>query len=145
MLLHFFISCKPGSVTPPDSSYLDSAIQWTHDKVSVISDLTLDKSITWSKQFSSDILERSKELFRYLSGAPLPLSPVSPTLPDSTTVVQKEEISTWSFANLFSGLRGLKGGPTAELLREAEGQVWTDGEVHADLIRVRNASRYVLY
>jgi import inner membrane translocase subunit TIM21 len=81
------------------------------------------------------MLDTSKQLFKYLSGATIPPSPISPAPSLDSKVPQKESVGSWSFAGLFSGLRGLKGGPTAESLREAEGQAWTDGEVHADLIR----------
>jgi len=136
MLIHFFVSCKPGlNTSPSESTYLDTVIQWTQNKASVFSDLTLDKSIAWTKHLASDMLEKSKRLFKYLSGATIPPSPIPSPQPLDPKVIQKEGAGAWSFAGLFSGLRGLKGGPTVELLREAEGQIWTDGEVHADLIR----------
>lgn len=139
MHLHFYVQGRPlGSPSPPSElSYFVSLVEWTRHKYSMLSELTLDESIAWAKDCSGDVRERSKRLFRYLSGKPLPPSPLHSPVPEPIYVPKKDEDHVWSFAGLFSGLRGPKGlHPTSN--REPVDQVWTDGEIHADFIRVRS-------
>jgi len=97
----------------------------------------MDESIAWMKDCAADVRERSKRLFRYLSGAPLPPPPLrSQPSQDLIDVPKRKEEGAWSFAGLFSGLRGPKESHTS-LARDADSQTWSDGEIHADLIRVR--------
>jgi len=140
MILNFYVQGKPpGSSSAlhndPSEPYLNDIVHWTGDKASLLSELTLDEAIEWTKDKASNAWDRSKKAFRYLSGAPLP--PIS--LPERPPVDVKEpkkaESRGWSFVGMFSGLRVNRAGSTETNVKRADGEVWTDGEVHADLIR----------
>jgi len=75
---------------------------------------------------------RSKALFRFLSGEPTstPSTNQLPTREPAPT--EKEPSSVWSFAGLFSGIKGKRRGGG---LDGADGRVFLDGEVHAELVR----------
>jgi len=144
MILNFYVQGKPpgsSSTLNKDSSksYLDTAVHWTRNKVSLLSELTVDEAVEWTKDRASNVWERSKGAFRYLSGAPLP--PMS--LPEHPIMDVKETKKTesrgWGFVGLFSGLRGNRTGSAETNVKRADGERWTDGEVHADLIRVCSA------
>jgi len=49
--------------------------------------------------------------------------------------LKKTESSGWSVVGLFSGLRGRRTGSPEISSKRANGEMWTDGEVHADLVR----------
>jgi len=152
MILNFYVQGKPpGSSSKldkdPSESYLDAVVHWTGDKASLLSEITLNEAIEWTKEQTSNAWERSKRAFRYLSGSPLP--PVS--LPERPLVDAKEtnkpESRGWSFVGMFSGLRGTRTRSTETNVKRADGEMWTDGEVHADLIRNNNGYfefRYLL-
>ena len=141
MILNFYVQGKPpGSSSTlkkdPTESYLDAVIHWTGDKASLISELTLNEVIEWSKDRTLNAWEQSKRAFRYLSGAPLP--PIS--LQEHPLVDVKEpkkaKSTGWSFVGMFSGLRGKHARSMDTKAKRLDGEMWTDGEVHADLIRV---------
>lgn len=140
MLLNFYVQGKPpGSVSQsdPSESYVDAIVHWTGTKASALSELSFDYAVDWTKDRASSAWERSKGVFRYLSGAPLP--PMS--LPDSPLVnvqeAKKAESSGWNFVGMFSGIRGTRTGSKDSNAKGTNGEMWTDGEVHADLVRVR--------
>ncbi|KAG5654048.1 hypothetical protein H0H81_008064 [Sphagnurus paluster] len=137
MIMTFYVQGRPpGSDAPPsEASYLETVSDWAQDKVSVLSDVTLEESITWTKDQANNLAERAVRLFKYLSGAPIP-PPSLPTNPGVTPETRKnEETSAWSFAGMFSALKGSRGG-TAEVKHAPDGRIYTDGQVHANLIRV---------
>jgi import inner membrane translocase subunit TIM21 len=138
MILNFYVSGQPPGATAPvsETSYFDSLMEFGSYEVSVLSDLTLEKVIAWIEECTATAKERAKRAFKYLSGAPLPPPATSlATPPDLNETDKKGEASTWSFAGMFSSLKGPRGG-VIETHPEPDGRVWTDGEVHADLIRV---------
>jgi len=133
----FYVQGRPpgGDVPQSESSYLHSAMEWAKDRISVLSELTLDESITWTQDRAATLWDRTRRLLKYLSGAPLPPSPL-PTLPSNSVDQRKsEENSAWSFAGMFSSLKGSRGGQ-AEHKPPSDGRVFTDGQVHASFIRV---------
>jgi len=133
MRLNFFVQGRPpGSLSPTDS-YFDSLATWTKDVASSFSELTLDHTLDWARNFSQDMKESFKRLFRYLNGRPLPPPPFSALPPLEASEIPKREENSWSFAGLFSGLRGPKASQSSAV-REMGDQVWTDGEVHVDLV-----------
>jgi len=139
MLLNFYVQGKPpGSTSNPSISYLDTVVHWIENTRSALSELTIDEAVAWTKDLVSDAWGRSKEVFRYLSGAPLPPLSVPEPLPVDVKESKKTESSGWSVVGLFSGLKGKRSGPSEMSLRRAHGEMWTDGEVHADLVRVRS-------
>jgi import inner membrane translocase subunit TIM21 len=137
MIMTFYVQGQPpGNDTPQsESSFLDSATEWANDKISVLSELTLDETITWTKEQTATLWDRTKRLIKYLSGSALPPPPL-PTLPSNSVDQRKsEESSAWNFAGMFSSLKGSRGGPV-EPISSSDGRTFTDGQVHASFIRV---------
>lgn len=141
MLLNFYVQGKPpGSASSlhkdPSESYFEAIAHWTGGKFSALSELSVDEAVEWTKDRANSVWERSKGAFRYLSGAPLPPK----SMPESPRVDIQEakgkETSGWSFVGMFSGLRGTQTDSKEAIAKRAHGETWTDGEVHADLVRV---------
>jgi import inner membrane translocase subunit TIM21 len=137
MFLNFYVhgSDASASSSTKEKGYFDAMVEWTQDKASSVSDMTVDESIAWTKSYGTHLWERSKSAFRYLSGAPVPLPPELP----SAVRLEKErkterEKSWWGFAGLFGGLRRNREKVTEQM--EGRGKGWREGEVHAELIRV---------
>jgi import inner membrane translocase subunit TIM21 len=137
MIMTFYVQGQlPGNDAPQsESSLLHSAAEWANDKISVLSELTLDESIAWTKEQTATLLDRTKRLIKYLSGSALPPPPL-PTRPSNSVDQRKsEESSAWNFAGMFSSLKGSRGGQV-EPNPPSDGRVFTDGQVHASFIRV---------
>ncbi|KAG5648213.1 hypothetical protein DXG03_006168 [Asterophora parasitica] len=137
MIMTFYVQGRPpGSAsTPSEATYLETASDWAHEKLSTLSDLTLDESITSIKERAYNVWDRTVRLFKYLSGAPISPPALHP-YPSNTSEQQKsEESSAWSFTGMFSSLKGSRGS-SSEPKRAPDGRVHTDGQVHANFIRV---------
>ncbi|RDB29657.1 Mitochondrial import inner membrane translocase subunit tim21 [Hypsizygus marmoreus] len=136
MIMTFYVQGRPpgSDSSHSESSYLGTASEWVQDKVSGLSELTLDESITWTQEHAHDVWERTKRLFKYLSGAPEPVTPLPPYPSTTAEKPKSEEQSAWSFTGMFSALKRSKGGHT-EPKQGPDGRVFTDGQVHADFIR----------
>jgi len=136
MILNFYV--QGSSSTAPsinnDMSYLDSMVDWAHDRVEGLNTTTLDETMAWSQERISRLWANAKGAFRYLSGAPLPPLLPLPSGPDidEGRAPRREENTAWSFAGLFSSLRGQR--RDVEVVAP-DGKIWNEGEVHADLIR----------
>ncbi|KAL0950806.1 hypothetical protein HGRIS_007571 [Hohenbuehelia grisea] len=147
MIMNFYIQgSPPGSERNANASYLESISAWTQSCVDSLSGATLDESIEWAKDSAQDVWESSKSVFRYLSGAPMPPPPIPSSTTEAPKVQTKTEGSAWSFAGMFSSIKGSRGGPS-EPSPETGGRTFTDGEVHADLIRNNDGYfvfRYIL-
>lgn len=141
MIMSFYVQGKPAGYQPPADSSFDSAGNWLHDKLTGITDVTLDGAVTWSRECASDVWLQGKRVFKYLSGSPLPTKSL-PELPfpEEKESRPKDNRGAWSFAGMFSSIRGAKGGPV-EPAPKPDGRTYTDGEVHADLIKVFRLSR----
>ncbi|KAK2462038.1 hypothetical protein APHAL10511_006501 [Amanita phalloides] len=136
MILTFYVQGKPEGWMPPSSemSILEITHAWTRDKYENLSNFKLDESLEWSKDQVEAALEKLKDLFRYLSGMEKPvLPPIPPAVQEAANVQRKNERGAWNFAGIFSSLRGSK--RTSREAVRSGGQIFTDGEVHADLIR----------
>jgi mitochondrial import inner membrane translocase subunit TIM21 len=143
----FYVQGRPqGEIAPPlDSSYFKSMSDWIKDKFSGLSELSFDEAIAWSKQSGMDIWDKSIRAFKYLSGAPLPAIQV-PSMPSPETKERaKKEVNTiWSFAGVFSSLKGAKKTSNEKTSRQT-GRSFTEGEVHADLVKVGDLpSRFLI-
>lgn len=134
----FYVQGRPpGEIAPPsNSSYLESVSEWAQHSLSRLSELSFDEVIAWSKQSGVNIWDKSIRAFRYLSGAPLP-SPHLPPMPspEIKESPKKEVTSIWSFAGVFSSLKRAKKTSNEKTSRQI-GRSFTEGEVHADLVKV---------
>ena len=86
---------------------------------------------------AGDAWGECKKLFRFLSGEPVPSTRAPP--PSAPEPREEKQESGWraGLTGLFAGLKGA-GRDAAQAADDApDGQVHTDGEVHADLIMVR--------
>lgn len=136
MIMTFYVEGRhPGhDVQQSEASYLHSLNEWASNKISGLSKLTLDESISWTTERTAVLWERTKRLIKYLSGTPLSPTPL-PTLPSNSADQRtNEENSAWNFAGMFSSLKGSRGGQ-AEPKPPSDGRVFTDGQVHASFIR----------
>ncbi|KAF9459428.1 TIM21-domain-containing protein [Collybia nuda] len=136
MIMTFYVQGRPPGVepVPSDLSYLESAAEWAQGRLFDMSEMTLDESIAWSKDRACDLWTKTKRLFRYLSGAPLPSPPLYNLPSDNTESQKPEDGSGWSFSGMFSSLRNPRGGP-AESKPKSDGRTHTEGQVHANFIR----------
>ncbi|KAF8640760.1 hypothetical protein AX17_000410 [Amanita inopinata Kibby_2008] len=136
MIMTFYVQGKPEGwiQSATELSYFERANEWAHEKYEVLSQLTLDESVAWSKEQAEAVRERLRDLFKYLSGTVRPVVSSVPTIPSESPETQKkEESSAWSFAGMFSSLKGSK--RAAGEVVKSRGQTFTEGEVHADFIR----------
>jgi import inner membrane translocase subunit TIM21 len=136
MIITFYIQGRPEGSTPLPSEigYYEAFSHWVHEKAALLPELSLDEAIAWTRDWADSLWERSKQTFKYLSGAPVS----APSLPSSTELRQQaekqEEEKRWSFAGMFSSLKGPRGGP--EVFAKVDNRTFMEGEVHADLVRV---------
>lgn len=142
MIMTFFVQGRPDgeTVSVSELSYWERTTHWLDNKTSNIS---FDNSVDWSKDAAKSLLDTTIRAFKYLSGDPLPPHVPPPLNPSEGLNNSKQrENSTWSFAGMFSSIRGPKnsikeGGLT--------GRRFTEGEVHADLIKVNAFRRYTSF
>ncbi|KAG1829230.1 hypothetical protein DFJ58DRAFT_719715 [Suillus subalutaceus] len=121
MLLNFYVQ---GSSSAKSAQQADEEAGPSY--IESLSSLTLDETIALAKEKLESIGQSAKRAFRYLSGdvAPSPAPHPQLSTNDSQENERKQEKGMWSFAGLFSGLKGRRSGVS-----------WTEGEVHADLVR----------
>jgi hypothetical protein len=136
MFLHFYVEgSQPGSSTAPsDASYAEQFTDWFKEQVTAMSDLTVDDVQVWGK----GVAEKGKNVFRYLSGSPMPSIPqVEDQNARTVGVDENKEPKSWG-ASLFGALSFGSARKSNAADGNASGsQVFrTEGEVHADLVRV---------
>ncbi|PCH33384.1 hypothetical protein WOLCODRAFT_21976 [Wolfiporia cocos MD-104 SS10] len=137
MLLHFYVQGRtPGSAPPADAesnSYIGSAVDWTKETASRLSDTTLDEFVEGLKARTERAKHAAKDLFKFLSGESLPQAPVPQPIKQE---VKHEEPKGWtsSFTGLFSGLRGVSRGASDGKGDAPDLHGQTEGEAHADLV-----------
>ncbi|KAG1885609.1 TIM21-domain-containing protein [Suillus subluteus] len=129
MLLNFYVQ---GSSSAKSAQQADEEAGPSY--IESLSSLTLDETIALAKEKLESIGQSAKRAFRYLSGdvAPSPAPHPQLSTNDSQENERKQEKGMWSFAGLFSGLKGRRS--VAEGGGDS-GVSWTEGEVHADLVR----------
>ena len=135
MFLHFYIQGSQPGTRAADSSegYLDSVIHWTGDGFSRLSDMSFDDIVDGVRARAAGVAESSKALFRFLSGEPTSTPSVNqPPTREQPVLVEKEPSSVWSFAGMFSGIKGKRHG---DGLDAVDGRVFLEGEAHAELVR----------
>jgi import inner membrane translocase subunit TIM21 len=141
MLLNFYVQAN-SHLPDQDANYLESASLWLNDAITNFSEFSWQEARDWIKLHTRETVDSAKDLFRYLSGDPVPSKSAATRV--SLPVSWKHESPTdngkgfWSsFAGLFGSLRSGAGkGPYEGALDTGHGSVWQEGEVHADLVRV---------
>ncbi|KAF8887979.1 TIM21-domain-containing protein [Gymnopilus junonius] len=137
MIMTFYVQGHPEGepTTSSEGSYFEKVSNWAHAKGDALSDLSFDEFVEWSEQTGRNLWDKSVRAFKYLSGSPLP-PPAIPELPSAEVQDhgKKEESSAWNFAGIFSSLKGSKN-PNGEISSTHSGTHYTEGEVHADLIK----------
>jgi len=134
MFLHFYIQgSQPGTnVANTSEGYLHSVIHWTGDGFSRLSDMSFDDMVDGVRARAAGVTESSKALFRFLSGEPTSTPPPNQPPIREPAPAEKESSRVWSFAGLFSGIKGKRHGGG---LDGADGRVFLEGEAHAELVR----------
>jgi len=134
MFLHFYIQgSQPGTkATDTSEGHFNSMIHWTSDGLSRLSDMSFDDVVDGVRARAAGAAESSKALFRFLSGEDTSTpSSNQPPIREPAPVEQKSS-SVWSFAGLFSGIKGKRRG---DGLDAADDRVFLEGEAHAELVR----------
>lgn len=134
MFLHFYIQgSQPGTkAVHASEGYLDSMIHWTGEGFSQLSDMSFDGVVDGVKARAAGVAESSKALFRFLSGEPTPTPATDQPPTREPAPAEQESSSVWSFAGLFSGIKGKRHG---DGLGTADGRMFLEGEAHAELVR----------
>lgn len=134
MFLHFYIQGSQPGAKAVDSSegHLSSMINWTGDGFSRLSDMSFDDVVDGVRARAAGVAESSKALFRFLSGEPTSTPSANQPPTREPVPAEKEPNSVWSFAGLFSGIKGKRHG---DGLHAADGRVFLEGEAHAELVR----------
>jgi len=134
MFLHFYIQgSKPGTkATDASEGYINSIIHWTGEGFTRLSDTSFDDVVDGVRARAAGVAESSKALFRFLSGEPTPVPSANHPPTREPAPAEKEPSSVWSFAGLFSGIKGKRHG---DGLDAANGRVFLEGEAHAELVR----------
>jgi import inner membrane translocase subunit TIM21 len=136
MILTFYIQGRPEGATPLPSEigYYEAFTNWIREKLVHLPELSLDEAIAWSKDQAERAWEQSKRTIKYLSGAPVPAPPLSNTVEQEKKMGNPVENNGWNFAGIFSSLKGSRG--SSDSFLKVDNRTFTEGEVHADLIRV---------
>lgn len=132
MFMNFYVHARsPGSIVP--DSYYDSLENWVKEKANRFSESSSEDMVQWAKDRSSDTWEKFQRSFKYLTGAPLSPTQTSTVPSSQIDSEQQQPQSTLSqLTGLFSSLRRT---PTSTTGDRQSGQVFTEGEVHADFVR----------
>jgi import inner membrane translocase subunit TIM21 len=143
MVMTFFVQGRPdGETIPPsEKSFFDSATTWVQDKAITISECSFDDALSSLKECAKNAWNKSIVAFKYLSGDPLPPPPL-PTPQQFHNEVKKNSTSAWSFAGIFSSLKGQRGSISEAPSKSIIGNKFTEGEVHADLVKVSLCTRF---
>ncbi|KDR84830.1 hypothetical protein GALMADRAFT_233247 [Galerina marginata CBS 339.88] len=149
MIMTFYVQGRPEGEPVPSAevSLLGSVSSWVKDKGTALPDLSFDEVVEWSRESGRKLRDNSVRAFKYLSGSPLP-SPSLPKLPasDLEETEKKEESNAWNFAGMFSSLKSPKN-TNGEKISRAAGRQYTEGEVHAELVKDKDGYfvlRYLL-
>ncbi len=142
MIMTFYIQGRPEGAAPLPSEigYYEASTRWMQEKLEHLPDLSLDEAMRWTKDQAECAWERSKQTFKYLSGAPV-IPPPFPSAAEPEKQAEKpEETQGWSVAGMFSSLKGSRG--SSGSFTRTDYRTFTEAEVHADLVRVGNTSRH---
>jgi import inner membrane translocase subunit TIM21 len=139
MFLHFYVHGSDSvSHKWDEKGYFEALVDWTRDRMLLISQFTLSDSIASTKAHVMQLWERSKNTFRYLTGTPIPVKQEQQRLPAEAHVRMQEKDksgSWWGVTGLFDSLRRKR----EKIQKQKEGNytIYNEGEVQAELVRVR--------
>ena len=138
LLLNFFVQGQDPSkpILRESDSRWDAAVDWATQQGTRLSEMTYDEMVDSTKQYSGEVWDRCKRLFRFLSGEPVPSSKATPSPPPEQREEKREGGWTSGLMGMFAGLKGHGRDASNAPEDVPEGQFYTDGEVHADLIMV---------
>ncbi|KAF9056665.1 TIM21-domain-containing protein [Panaeolus papilionaceus] len=136
MIMTFYVQGRPeGEAAPPtDESYFEHLKSWAQNKFVVLSDLSFDGAVDNSKRSFQHMWDNTVRAFKYLSGSPLPPKSLPPMPSPELNETSPQGSGSWSFAGIFSSLKGSKTQGDNSATRTPRGQ-YTEGEVHADLVK----------
>ncbi|CAE6433237.1 unnamed protein product [Rhizoctonia solani] len=137
LFLHFYMDGAAPNTRASSPSWFDS--DWN---------FSYQEAAHWLKIQTTYAIDGARRSFAYLTGTPLPL-PSPPTRTSSASNVRTEigksgGEGAWSFAGIFSSLKGKTRGLGGET---DERGLYTSGEVHVDLVKDENGIyqyRYLL-
>lgn len=134
MFLHFYIQGSQPGTEAADASegYLNSMVHWTSDGLSRLSDMSFDDVVDGARARAAGVAESSKALFRFLNGESTSTPSTNQPPVREPAPVEKEPSSVWSFAGLFSGIKGRRRGDGLDM---ADDRIFLEGEAHAELVR----------
>lgn len=150
MIMTFYVKgSPPSSMSPIDASYLESVANHGQEIWNSLSGSSLQDSVDWMRYTTEDLWNRARDAFKYVSGTPISSSPTNSSFQEEQQrqatkgASQPDERSVWNFAGIFKSLRGSKSGGGSEDVYTEDGRLFTEGEVHADL--VRNSEGYFTF
>lgn len=131
MFLTFYVE---GSSSSPYSDNGSGYLSDLSDKATAVSEMSWDQVSEAVKGRAERAAESVKSAVRYLVGKPVP--PVVGAQTDTLDKLdgQEEKKSWWGLTGMFSGLRS--GGGSSASGGDEHSAMYTEGEVHAELIRV---------
>lgn len=138
MRLHFFVQGRePGSVDSNLDGYFTKVIAWGQQSTSSLSEMSFDDVVDGTKSRVNGVVDSCRGIFRFLSGESGPSSP-SPAAPIPETM-EKLKPKGWlsNVTGLFSGIKSTSS-TSNETNVSYNGPMSTEGEVHADLVMVRD-------
>jgi len=138
MIMTFYIEGRPEGSTsfPADIGYYEAFSLWAQEKAAHLPELSLNETTTWIRDGAKNFWERSKQTFRYLNGAPMSKPPLPNPGDQDKQTKSHEGQKRWNFAGMFSSLKGTRRGSDSSTSSRIESRTFTEGEVHADLVRV---------
>ncbi|KAJ1310371.1 hypothetical protein OPQ81_007109 [Rhizoctonia solani] len=126
LFLHFYMDSAALNLRTPSPSWFDS--DWN---------FSYQEAAHWLKIQATYAIDGARRSFAYLTGTPLP--PPTPPVRTSSLSNGRTEIGksggegAWSFAGIFSSLKGKTRGLGGET--DKERGLYTSGEVHVDLVK----------
>ncbi|KAJ7225875.1 TIM21-domain-containing protein [Mycena pura] len=128
MFLNFYMQSQPKK-----PSFSESVSSWTEDKLSLLTEMTMDDFVTSMQATTAVAWTRAKEAFKFLSGAPSPPLPQDTWSADENNAQMKNN-SEGGFMGMFSSLRRPRGTSVSSPL-EKDGRVFSEGEVHVNYVK----------
>lgn len=147
LFINFFISCDANSTDSlADLSLAERAESWLREASESLESLSVNSIQVAASRRWNDTKDYLTHLFHLLTNqAVSPPRKPDPQIPAQTEVEAARPWDGWGIAGLFGGLRSKS--LTSNRPEAAEGAIWNEGEVHADLVRQSNGKftwRYIL-